>query len=120
MEAGGCWILSKVSDNDLCTPLALMNAKGTITDFTSERPERSEPNSESPDYWRAYPTLPVVEFFETLKQNFLRLEWVVIPGNLDDGIGFVHEPITDVSTSRTSASLAEILILRTASTRNLS
>lgn len=39
--------------------------KGTVTDFIQqERPERNEPTGNSPDYWRAYMTLPIEEFFK--------------------------------------------------------
>jgi hypothetical protein len=72
-------------------------SKGTVTDFIQqERPERSEPTKDSPDYWRAYKTLPVEEFFKQWEENFRSLEWVVNPHDVDDGMMLRHDRETDV------------------------
>lgn len=72
---------------------------GTVTDFIQqERPERPEPDRESTDFWRAYRTLPVEAFFEEWKDNFRNLEWVMVPGNVDDGVLCRHDRMTDVSS----------------------
>jgi hypothetical protein len=71
--------------------------KGTVTDFIQqERPERSEPTRDSPNYWRAYRTLPVEEFFKQWEENFRSLEWVVNPHDVDDGMMLRHDQETDV------------------------
>lgn len=80
--------------------LAVIQSLGTITDFIQqERPERDEPGEDSPDFWRAYHTLPVAEFFEEWKDKFRSLEWVVVPGDVDDGVMIRHDRQTDVSDS---------------------
>lgn len=56
------------------------------------------PDRESPDFWRAYRTLPVKDFFEEWKDNFRNLEWVAVPGNVDDGVLFRYDRMTDVSS----------------------
>lgn len=43
--------------------------------------------------------MPVDQFFEKQKQYFLQLEYVVVPENLDDGILYGVNEITDVSSS---------------------
>jgi hypothetical protein len=71
---------------------------GTVTDFIQqERPERSEPGIDSPDYWRAYQTLPVEYFFKQWEGKFRSLEWVVNPYNIDDGMMLRYDEETDVS-----------------------
>jgi len=73
--------------------------KGTVTDFIQqERPERSEPTKDSPDYWRAYKTLPVEDFFKQWEENFRSLEWVVNPHDADDGVMMRHDQETDVGS----------------------
>lgn len=72
---------------------------GTVTDYIQqERPARSAPGQDSPDYWRAYHTLPVETFFREWRDNYRRLEWAMVPGNPDDGVMFRHnDRATDVS-----------------------
>jgi hypothetical protein len=62
-----------------------------------EPPERPEPGLDSPDFWHAYHTLPINEFFEEWKTKFLSLEWVAIPGNVDDGVLLYEDAKIDVS-----------------------
>ncbi|MCJ1262695.1 hypothetical protein MMC22_002565 [Lobaria immixta] len=76
--------------------LLLDTETGTVTDFIQqERPERAVPDRESPDFWRAYRTLPVKDFFEEWKDNFRNLEWVAVPDNVDDGVLFRYDRMTD-------------------------
>ena len=75
--------------------------KGTVTDFIQqERPERNEPTRGSPDYWRAYRTLPVEDFFRQWEDNFRSLEWVVNPHDPDDAMMLRHDQETDVGLYR--------------------
>lgn len=75
--------------------------KGTVTDFIQqERPERNEPTRGSPDYWRAYRTLPVEGFFRQWEDNFRSLEWVVNPHDPDDAMMLRHDQETDVGLYR--------------------
>jgi hypothetical protein len=50
-----------------------------------ERPKRKEPPKDDPDYWRAYETLPIAEFFQNWMNNYCSLDWVTVPENTDDG-----------------------------------
>ncbi|CAK7210823.1 hypothetical protein SBRCBS47491_000908 [Sporothrix bragantina] len=70
---------------------------GRATDFIQqERPEKSAPDQDSPDYWRAYRTLPVAAMLEEWKQKYSSLEWVVVPNNYDDGVMYyVNDESTD-------------------------
>ncbi|KAI4254998.1 MAG: hypothetical protein LQ352_002782 [Teloschistes flavicans] len=78
--------------------LLLDTHAGTMTDYIQqERPERDEPGEDSPDFWRAYHTLPITEFFEEWKEKYRRLEWVVVPQNVDDGVMIRHDSSTNVS-----------------------
>jgi len=61
-----------------------------------ERPERDQPPQDDPDYWRAYKTFPIAEFFESWKENYRTLEWVVVPDNVDDGVMIRHDKETAV------------------------
>jgi hypothetical protein len=71
---------------------------GTITDYIAmDRPERDEPAIGDPNYWRAFKTLPIAEFFESWEKNYLTLEWVTVPENDDDGAMLCHTKETDVS-----------------------
>ena len=78
--------------------LLLDTQEGTITDFIQqERPERDEPGRDSPDFWRAYHTRPVVEFLEEWKEKYRSLEWVVVPDDVDDAVMIRWDKKTDVS-----------------------
>ena len=78
--------------------LLLDTREGTITDFIQqERPERDEPGPDSPDFWRAYHTRPVVEFLEEWKEKYRSLEWVVVPDDVDDAVMIRRDKRTDVS-----------------------
>lgn len=80
--------------------LLLDTREGTITDFVQqERPEREEPGPDSPDFWRAYHTRPVMEFLEEWKENYRSLEWVVVPDDVDDGVMIREDEETDVSSA---------------------
>ena len=70
-----------------------------------ERPEREDPPKDSPDYWRAYKTLPVADFFKDWKEKFRSLEWVALPHNVDDGMLLEqNSSSTDVSSINVSFS----------------
>lgn len=78
--------------------LLLDTREGTITDFVQqERPERDEPQPDSPDFWRAYHTRPVVEFLEEWKDKYKSLEWVVVPDDVYDAVMIRRDEKTDVS-----------------------
>lgn len=71
---------------------------GTVTDFLQqELPERRDVDPDSPDYWRAYRTLPIAAFFEEWKDNFRRLEWVAMPNDDNVGVIYRYDRETDVS-----------------------
>lgn len=77
--------------------LLLDTVEGTVTDYIQfGRPERDVPDSESPDHWRAYRTLPVEDFFEEWKDNYRRAEWVVVPEDDDDGVMYRFDAETEV------------------------
>ncbi|TVY62833.1 hypothetical protein LSUE1_G008741 [Lachnellula suecica] len=67
--------------------LLLDTTNGTITNWIQqENPEHDEPSQDSPDAWRAYPTLPISMFFESWKNEFRSLAWMVVPKPDDDSI----------------------------------
>jgi hypothetical protein len=49
-----------------------------------EHPKRKEPPKDDPDYWRAYETLPIGEFFQSWIDTYRCLDWVTVPENTDD------------------------------------
>ena len=77
---------------------------GTVTDYIMmERPERDYPPLDDPENWRAYQTLPIVEFFELWKEKYRSLEWVVLPEKgHEDGVYIQQRKEIDVSTSRST------------------
>lgn len=78
--------------------LLLDTQEGTITDFIQqERPERDMPGPDSPDFWRAYHTRPVMEFLEEWKEKYRSLEWVVVPDDVYDAVMIRRDEKTDVS-----------------------
>lgn len=99
-KVGRCAVISidsfKCSDREPWADRYFVHS-GTITDYIQmERPERDQPPQDDPDYWRAYQTLPIAEFFESWKENYRTLEWVVVPDNVDDGVMIRHDKETDV------------------------
>lgn len=52
--------------------------------------------------------MPVEAFFEEMKENFRRLKWVAVPGNLDDGVLFRYDRLTDVSHELIHIALASV------------
>lgn len=64
-----------------------------------ERPERPSPPSGHPDHWRAYKTLPIVDFFEDWKEEFRSLRWVALGHRDDDGVLLNHDRTTEVALS---------------------
>lgn len=74
---------------------------GTVTDYIMmERPERNDPPMDHPDNWRAYQTLPIIEFFNLWKENYRSLKRVVLPDKWDmDGVRLQQNKATDVSDS---------------------
>jgi len=62
-----------------------------------ERPKRDTPPEDDPNYWRAYQTLPIADFFQSWIDNYRSLDWVTVPDNVDDGARLNHTPKTDVS-----------------------
>ncbi len=82
--------------------------EGTATDFVMfERPQRPEPALGSPDYWRAYQTLPVGEMLAEWKAKFLQLEWVVVPDDYEDGVMYRMDEETDVRINLQTASTGQ-------------
>ncbi|KUJ08210.1 uncharacterized protein LY89DRAFT_725139 [Mollisia scopiformis] len=72
--------------------LLLDTQEGTITDFKSmETPESIFPPPGHPEHWRAYRTLPIRDFFESWKEKYRSLAWVVMPDE-DDGVLCNQEP----------------------------
>ncbi len=61
-----------------------------------ERPKNKEPPKDDPDYWRAYETLPIAEFFQSWIDNYRSLDWVTVPENTDDGAMLGRAKKTDV------------------------
>ena len=77
---------------------------GSVTDYIMmERPERDHPPLDDPENWRAYQTLPIVEFFELWKEKYRSLEWVVLPEKgHENGVYIQLRKETDVSDSRST------------------
>ncbi|PMD40584.1 hypothetical protein L207DRAFT_633572 [Hyaloscypha variabilis F] len=76
--------------------LLLDTKEGTVTDYIlMERPERETAARGDPNYWRAYRTLPVAEFFQSWIDNYRSLDWVTVPDNVDDGAMLSHTKRTD-------------------------
>jgi hypothetical protein len=114
MVVGCCSILKKVS----CSNIYFFTKKsysledaiykadnaGTVTDYIMmERPERDYPPLDDPENWRAYQTLPIVEFFELWKEKYRSLEWVVLPEKgHEDGVYIQLRKEIDVSNSRST------------------
>jgi hypothetical protein len=94
------WVVSLSGGGRDASWLLLDTREGTITDFIQqERPERDEPRQDSPDFWRAYHTRPVVEFLEEWKEKYRSLEWVVVPEDVDDAVMIRWDKETDVSSA---------------------
>ena len=92
------WVVSLSEGSEYGSWLLLDTREGTITDYIpQERPERDEPGQDSPDFWRAYHTRPVVEFLEEWKENYRSLAWVIVPEDPDDGAMLKRNKKTDVS-----------------------
>jgi hypothetical protein len=64
-----------------------------------ERPKRDTPTKDDPDYWRAYQTHSIVDFFQSWIDNYRSLDWVTVPDNPDDGAMLSYTTRTDVSNS---------------------
>ena len=80
--------------------LLLDTREGTITDFIQqERPEHDEPGEDSPDFWRAYHTLPIPDFLEEWKDKYRSLEWMVVPENVHDAVMIRNDKAADVSST---------------------
>lgn len=62
-------------------------------------PVRKEPPHGHPDFWRAFKTLPIQEFFEDWKDKYKNLEWVVIPYEDDGNIAGRHLKEDEVCTN---------------------
>ncbi|KAL9580260.1 MAG: hypothetical protein Q9212_004601 [Teloschistes hypoglaucus] len=76
--------------------LLLDTREGTITDYIQqEAPERDEPGEDSPDFWRAYHTGPIVQFLEEWKEKYRSLEWVVLPDEYFDAVRIRWDKKTD-------------------------
>ena len=92
------WVVCLTSGGRDGSWLLLDTREGTITDFIQqERPEHDEPGRDSPDFWRAYHTLPIADFLEEWKDKYRSLEWVVVPKNEFDAVMIRHDAATDVS-----------------------
>lgn len=64
------WVVCLTNGGKDGSCLLLNTREGTITDYIQqEPPERDEPGENSPDFWRAYHTLPIAEFFEEWKEK---------------------------------------------------
>lgn len=61
-----------------------------------ESPKSDHPPCDDPNYWRAYQTLPIVDFFQSWIDNYRSLDWVTVPDNTDDGAMLSHTTKTDV------------------------
>ena len=59
-----------------------MGVKGTVTNYIPLGSEHTPDIEFSPRYWRAFPTLPIVEFFENWKEKFRSVEWIPTPDNV--------------------------------------
>ncbi|KUI67450.1 hypothetical protein VM1G_02902 [Cytospora mali] len=74
---------------------------GTMTDFVMMgTPERrgegdAEVQADSPGYWRAFRTRPVADFFDEWVDKYRSLEWVVVPGSVEDGVLFYRDAATE-------------------------
>lgn len=70
----------------------------TVTDFVmmGAPEEREEGSSSNTAGWRAFYTRPVAEFFESWVSKYKSLEWVVVPGSVEDGVLFYRDAATEV------------------------
>ena len=94
------WVVSLSRGGRDASWLLLDTREGTITDYIQQdRPERDEPGPDSPDFWRAYHTRPVVEFLEEWKGKYRSLEWVVVPDSFHDAVMIRWDKKTDVSSA---------------------
>ena len=92
------WVVCLTSGGRDGSWLLLDTREGTITDFIqNERPEHDEPGPDSPDFWRAYHTLPIADFLEEWNEKYRSLKWVVVPKNELDAVMIRHDAATDVS-----------------------
>ena len=94
------WVVSLSDGGRDASWLLLDTREGTITDYIQqERPERDEPGPDSPGFWRAYHTRPIVEFLEEWKAKYRSLEWVVVPDSFFDSVMIRWDEKTDVSSA---------------------
>lgn len=71
---------------------------GTVTDFVmmGAPEERKAGSNISADGWRSFYTRPVAELFEAWVSKYRSLEWVVVPGSVEDGVLFYRDAATEV------------------------
>nr|POE85218.1 hypothetical protein CFP56_67375 [Quercus suber] len=71
--------------------------KGTATDYqprASRKTGMPEPES-TPEFWRHFETLPVVELLASWEQKFRCLEWTADPFNAEGGMMLRYDRATD-------------------------
>lgn len=82
----GSWLLVDVEAGTV-TYFAMMGAP-------EEHLEGSSSNSTAG--WRAFCTRPIAEFFDGWVSRYRSLDWVVVPGSVEDGVLFYRDAATEV------------------------
>lgn len=90
----GSWLLVDVEAGTI-TDFVMMGTPERDEDAASQISVRAQAQPDSPGYWRAFRTRPVAQFFEEWVEKYRSLEWLVVPGSVEDGVLFYRDAATE-------------------------